>query len=228
MAKNKKGEDYIHPRAKPLTKEQIKHAIELTRSIPAAARYLNCSYHHIRQYMKMYSSDTHENMLKEYANRGGAGNRRYVNLKKDPLLIDIIEGRANPVKFKPGHIKYRLIQEGYLKEECCRCEFKERRVNDFKMPLVLFFRDKNKYNYKLDNLELLCYNCYFLYCGEVFNDNDILQLESTVSLHNTTDFSDLELDDYTKEQIEKLGYEKKKPEQDDYDILAYKYGKPKT
>ena len=37
-------------------------------------------------------------------------------------------------------------------EECAECGFKERRVLDYKMPLILHFKDKNKKNYRQENI----------------------------------------------------------------------------
>ena len=74
-------------------------------------------------------------------------------------------------------IKIRGIAEGYLKDECYNCGFNERRVTDFKIPLLLNFKDGNKCNYLLDNVNLLCYNCYFLYVGEILTPNQIRDVE---------------------------------------------------
>ena len=48
--------------------------------------------------------------------------------------------------------------------------FHEHRVLDYKMPLTLNFKDNNKQHYRLENLEMLCYNCYFLQIGDIFSD----------------------------------------------------------
>ena len=101
-------------------------------------------------------------------------------------------------------MKFRLITEGYLLEECAECGFKERRVLDYKMPLILHFKDKNKKNYRQENIELLCYNCYFIYQGDIFTDKQIQHIED----YNPSTFqskSDWELDDYYKEHLQKLG-----------------------
>ena len=62
-------------------------------------------------------------------------------------------------------------------EQCNCCSFEERRVVDYKVPLVLNFKDKNKKNWKQDNLEFLCYNCYFLNVGNIWSDNQLKQME---------------------------------------------------
>ena len=106
-----------------------------------------------------------------------------------------------------------MILEGYLKEECALCSFNERRVSDYKIPLLLNFKDNNPLHYNLGNIRFLCYNCYFLTQGDVFNKNDIRQLETHTTTYNTSETIDFELDDYQKEQMEKLGlYQPPKPD----------------
>ena len=80
----------------------------------------------------------------------------------------MIEGRVPIDSYTPEKLKNRLIQESYLQECCSKCQFNERRVLDYKVPLILNFKDGNKKNWTLDNLELLCYNHYFLYVGNIF------------------------------------------------------------
>ena len=91
--------------------------------------------------------------------------------------MDILEGRVDISNYKPVEIKERLIHESLIKEECYCCEFNERRVIDYKVPLILNFKDNNKKNWKLENLEVLCYNCYFLNVGNVWSDNQLHQME---------------------------------------------------
>ena len=79
--------------------------------------------------------------------------------------MDILEGRVDVSNYSPKELKERLIHEALIKEECNCCEFNERRVLDYKVPLILNFKDGNKKNYHLDNLEFLCYNCSFLYAA---------------------------------------------------------------
>ena len=148
-------------RAKPLSKEQIVAAQANTRSNMAAARYLHVSYIHYKRYAKMY------NLFESHKNQSGKGIPKFLKGNgKDPALLDIIEGRISAAHFSPSKLKYRLIEEGYLLEECTMCGFKERRVLDYKMPLLLHFKDGNKSNYRSENIELLCYNHYFLTVGE--------------------------------------------------------------
>lgn len=192
------------PKAKPLSKEQIIAAMSQTLSNRAAARYLNVSYIHYKKWAKLYESNTHDNLFEEHKNQSGKGIPKFLRGKgKEPALIDIIEGRVDVSSFSPDKIKYRLITEGHLLEECAVCKFNERRVNDYKIPLLLNFKDNNKKNYRKENIELLCYNHYFLTVGDIFTDKQIKGIEDHKPVNQGN--VEWELDDYQLEQLEKLG-----------------------
>ena len=200
------------PKAKPLSKEQILAAMSQTKSNRAACRYLNVSYIHYKKWAKLYESNTHDNLFEQHKNQCGKGIPKFLRSKgKEPALIDIIEGRVDASSFSPDKIKYRLITEGHLLEECATCKFNERRVSDYKMPLLLNFKDNNKKNYRKENIELLCYNHYFLTVGDIFTDKQIKGIED----HKPVNQSEVkwELDDYQLEQLEKLGLGEDKDEE---------------
>ena len=151
-----------------LSKEQIVAAQGRTKSNMAAARYLHVSYQHYKKYAKMY------NLFDGHKNQAGKGIPKFLRgPKKMPHMIEIIEGRIAASSFEPAKLKYALIEQGYLLEECAVCSFKERRVLDYKVPLLLHFKDNNSNNYSLDNVQLLCYNHYFLTVGDIFSDKQI-------------------------------------------------------
>ncbi len=201
------------PKAKPLSKEQIIAAMSQTLSNRAAARYLNVSYIHYKKWAKLYESDTHDNLFEQHKNQCGKGIPKFLRGKgKEPALIDIIEGRVDASSFSPDKIKYRLITEGHLLEECAVCKFNERRVNDYKIPLLLNFKDKNKKNYRKENIELLCYNHYFLTVGDIFTDKQIKGIEDHKPVNQGN--VEWELDDYQLQQLEKLGLSNSNDEED--------------
>ena len=201
------------PKAKPLSKEQIIAAMSKTLSNRAAARYLNVSYIHYKKWAKLYESDTHDNLFEQHKNQSGKGIPKFLRGKgKEPALIDIIEGRVDASSFSPDKIKYRLITEGHLLEECAVCKFNERRVNDYKIPLLLNFKDNNKKNYRKENIELLCYNHYFLTVGDIFTDKQIKGIEDHKPVNQGN--VEWELDDYQLEQLEKLGLGDNKDDED--------------
>ena len=192
------------PKPKPITKEQILASMAKTKSNMAAARYLNCSYVHYKKWAKLYESKTHDNLFEQHKNQSGVGIPKFLRVGgKEPALMDIIEGRANASSFTPDKIKYRLITEGYLDEKCSMCGFEERRVLDYKMPLLLNFKDDNKKNYKLDNIELLCYNHYFLNVGDIFTDKQIEGIEDHKPVNQGK--VEWEVDEYHLQRLKELG-----------------------
>jgi hypothetical protein len=98
----------------------------------------------------------------------------------------------------------RLIEEGLLPDYCSRCHFNERRLLDYKSPLLLNFKNNNKKDFKLENLELVCYNCYFLYIAKVFTDKEIEKLESFAP-NFKSEQTKFELDDYHLQRLKELG-----------------------
>jgi hypothetical protein len=208
------------PKAKHLTKEQILLAMRHTKSNKAAARYLNCSYIHYKGWAKQYHEfEGGRSLFEAHKNQAGKGIPKFLtktNIKSKWDIKDIVEGRISIKHFSPEKIKKKMIEEGILKEECGMCGFHERRVTDYKIPLILNFKDNNPNHYNLGNIRFLCYNCYFLNIGNIFNQKDIQQLETHNPIQGTSEAIDFQLDDYQLEQLEKLGlYEPPKPDESD-------------
>ena len=201
---------------KILTKDQILRAMKHTKSNMAAARFLGCSYPHYKQYAKLYKNEDGKTLFEVHLNRQGKGISKHLYKKKDITpIMDILEGRVDVSNYSPKDIKERLLHESLIAEECTCCEFNERRVVDYKVPLILNFKDNNKKNWKLENLELLCYNCYFLNIGNVWSKNQLQQMED-YSLKNkfkNDSEPDFEIDETHKEHLKSLGLW----EEDSYD-----------
>lgn len=180
MANGKPG----RPKTKFITKEDILRGMKHTKSIKALARYLKVSYPFIKPYMKMFKDDeTGKTLYEIHKNQQGKGIKKFMkNGYKYPNVKLIFTEGVGYESFTPEKIKSRGIQEGYLNECCYRCGFEERRVVDFKVPLLLNFLDGNRQNYLLENIELLCYNCYFLTIGNIFTPDQIRYIEDYVSV----------------------------------------------
>ncbi len=67
----------------------------------------------------------------------------------------------------------------------------------------MHFKDDNKKNYKLDNIELLCYNCYFLTIGDIFTNKQIQQIEDFKPVNEGK--VDWEIDEYHLQRLKELG-----------------------
>jgi hypothetical protein len=65
------------------------------------------------------------------------------------------------------------------------------------------FKDGNKCNYLIDNVELLCYNCYFLYVGEVLTPDQIRDVETNQT--TKTKSFEWDLDDAALDNMRALG-----------------------
>lgn len=203
------------PKAKPLSKQQIQAAMNKTKSNRAAARYLGVSYIHYKKWAQNYDSETHENLFEQHKNQAGKGIPKFLNGSvKQPAVLDIIEGRVDPSHFTAAKIRDRMIGEGYLNDCCAGCGFNERRVLDYKVPLIMNFKDGNKKNYKLDNVELLCYNCYFLTVGDIFSDKQVQSMEEHKPVNEGK--VDWEIDDYHLQRLKELGLEDK----DELDLIS--------
>ena len=123
------------PKAKHVSKEQIINAMDKIKSVRGAARYLNCSYQHLKKWMKFYKDEaTGKTLFELHKNQSGKGVPKFLSHapfgRKEPAILDIINGVVDPSNFNPQKIKYRMIEGGYLKEECYKCGFNERRVLD--------------------------------------------------------------------------------------------------
>lgn len=220
------------PARRDLTKEEILVAMNNTRSVRAAARYMGCSYWLARKWMKFYrDEETGLSLCELHNNKAGIGvpkGWKFYHMKKEEYknnipLLEIIEGKIDISNFTIETIKKKFINEGYLIERCSNCGFCETRVLDNKIPLVFHFKDHNKKNYKPDNITLLCYNCYFLHGYEVFDKKTLKEMENfefenlTVNKMQKT----FEVDDYHMERLRELGL-LDDDKDDEFDIVSRK------
>ena len=190
-----------------LSKEQILAAQAVTQSNLQAARRLHVSFETYRRESKKYETEPGSGVtLFEAHMATSAGIPRYSNRKvKEVPIEDIIEARVDGTQWPIKDVRDKLIHNQYLVECCGDCGYKERRVGDYKMPLLLTFKDGNKRNYLLDNLTMLCYNCYFLQVGDIFTTKDLDHLEGHIPLEDTSEVVDFEVDDYMRKRFKELG-----------------------
>jgi len=140
--------------AKPLLESEIVEAQVGAISEIEVARKLGVSYITYRKYATMY------NLYGKVKNFGGKGIDKPQNPNKGKYpLSDILEGKYP--EYPIFRLKHKLLRSG-LKKYCCeQCGFKEHRIIDNKMPLLIVFEDGNSKNHKLENIKILCYNCAF-------------------------------------------------------------------
>jgi len=170
-----------------IERQQIERAIRETMSNKAAARFLGVSYKTYKKYARMYRNEEGVDLFEVHKNQAAKEIPKFGKRRHDKAsIIDIMEERVPKTFVSVKILKHQIIQHGILKEECCRCGFNEQRVLDFKVPTIMNFKDGNKKNWKLDNVEFLCYNCYFLCVGEVFTNKQLSVMEDYTDVRSVT------------------------------------------
>lgn len=208
-------------RPKYFTKADIEYAHKRTRSNHAAARLLGCSYQHYRKYSKLYIDEESGLTLHElHKNQSGKGIPKFIsNRGKDPDIKALLRGELPLEHYSPAKIRDRLITEGLIEDCCNNCKFRERRVLDNKVPLLMHFKDNNKKNWMLKNIQLLCYNCYFLYVGNIFDDKQLKNLEDFSFSEKKSEVK-WEIDQHYIEHLRHLGLEMDKPSDDGSEYIS--------
>lgn len=155
-----------------LTEFEIRNAMANSKSNNGAADFLGCGVDAYKRYAKMYIDPATDLTLWDLHKNIGAKGIPKVNklnsnksFKKTPIN-EILEGK-HP-KYNRKVLEKRLLDEGIFEEKCSNCGFEERRVTDFKVPLVLVFKDGDYTNFRKENMEFICYNDYFLTFDDVF------------------------------------------------------------
>jgi hypothetical protein len=137
----------------PVPKNRIEWAIENTNSMKAAARELHIAFNTLKKYAKMYDIWA--------PNQGDRGNTKpKVDKMWNVQVHDIFAGEYP--NYPHWKLQKKLLHEGYLEQSCNGCGYSLCRDSDLTSPLLLYFKDKDTSNMELSNLELLCYNCYFI------------------------------------------------------------------
>lgn len=193
--------------AKPrkyITKQDILRAMQMTKSNMQAARYLDIGYHSYREKSKLYFDENGVSLFEKHKNQLGFGIKKFNTLKhKDEWLPKILAGEEFTLNYSPEEFKMKLIQQCILPEECKSCGFKEKRIIDYKVPVILNYKDGNKTNWKLENLEFLCYNCFYLQVGDIFNPNKTRLKDN---FENKVEQDKVwEMDENMREHFESLG-----------------------
>jgi hypothetical protein len=150
-----------------LQPEELMHVIRVGSSLAEMAKLIGVSRPTFYTYLKMYSDENgvpftdialkyaSEN-LKKKKMENAQTKKRFIKTSMTSILLG-----KHPT-YNRKTLQRRLIDEGVFEEKCALCGFEERRVLDYKVPLILIFKDGNKQNHVKDNMEFCCYNCFFL------------------------------------------------------------------
>ena len=147
----------IPGRRKVLTKKMILDAQANSKSASECARWLSVSFNTYKKWAQYYQ--VYDNVK----NQSGKGIKKGFATYRISLE-DIFSGKTES-KYSNATFKKRLVDEGYLQEECSVCGFNEGRITDGKIPLHTDYIDGDSKNKSFENLRLLCPNHYFLFNG---------------------------------------------------------------
>lgn len=181
-----------------LTEAQLRYAMDNTTSNSEAAVWMHVSFATWKKYAKMYIDEPTGKTLYQLHKETGFAKRlvlpqtRYRRKASAPWAFQptpIDEIFANKhLKYNLHSFKKRLINEGWKQERCDCCGFQERRQYDYDMPLKMHWVDGNKQNYTLENVQFLCFNCYFIYVGSPWGANKKYYIDEVtgepVPVHN--------------------------------------------
>ena len=142
-----------------LTKGMIEESQKHSKSNMEAARWLEVNYNTYKKWAKYYG------LFEQHKNQSGVGVKR-TRINTKYKLDDIINGKYPD--YPKYQLKKRLIDSGYMEEECSICSWNEKRITDDKVPLILAFKDGDRGNHVMENLEIVCYNCYHNVYGNLF------------------------------------------------------------
>jgi hypothetical protein len=154
-----------------LTEAQIRYAMQNSFGNKDASRFLKVDYRTYKKWAKQHiDSETGKTLFELHSKIGIPLTRE----KKDDKwngksfdcnkgykerLEDILDGKYPA--YDSRKLRKRLLLSGWVPCECSACGWNEPRMTDGNYPLLIDFIDNNWRNCKLENLRLLCFNCYF-------------------------------------------------------------------
>ena len=141
-------------KGRPIPKTRIEWAIRSTLSIRAAAIHLGVAYNTFKKYAIMYD------LFEQNKNQAGVGVTTKGNTGWGVKIQDLFDGK-HP-NYPHWKLQERIVRDGYLKQCCSNCDYDDYREVDRRGPYIITFLDGDPTNHSLDNLALLCYNCFFI------------------------------------------------------------------
>ena len=140
-----------------LTKNMIEESQKHSKSNMEAARWLKVSYNTYKKWAKYY------NLFDQHLNQSGVGVKKGWATYRIPLE-EIFNG-TRKCHYTLPTLKKRMVEDGYAIEECTLCNWNEGRVTDGHIPLRIDFIDDNSENKSMENMRLLCPNCFYVHNG---------------------------------------------------------------
>ena len=145
----------IPGRRKVITKNMILEAQKHTNSNMAAAKWMNVCYTTYRKWAKYYG------VFEQHLNQKGNGVKKGFAVRTVNVEDIVLGKRQPPRRWSQSVVKEELIDKGYWQNECSNCGYNEENMATGKTCLGVDFKDGDSKNWLLDNIRLLCANCYY-------------------------------------------------------------------
>jgi len=161
----------------PLYEHEIKHVvfnIPDIKSYRDASQYLNVSFKRWKKYASLYiekdSGKSYFQLLLDRSNK--AKGQRLIILKKlhrkkkwdewyvKNILEKLNNSELDVKKYTQKRLKEFLIANDVLVERCACCGYSEKNMLTGKVPLLIDHIDCDYTNWKIENLQMLCFNCF--------------------------------------------------------------------
>ena len=149
----------IQGRRKVITKKMIEDSQAVTKSNAEASRWLGVNYLTYRKYAKIYG------LFDQHLNQRGVGIKKGYGKYRKPL--DELLSSERKIRLTKRYLKKRLVEENWVEESCSSCDYNEIVMGKDNVALLIDFIDGDNENTKLDNIRLLCPNCYLSYNGQM-------------------------------------------------------------
>ena len=161
----------------PLYEHEIKHVVFNIPDIKSnrdASGYLNVSFKRWKKYASLYiekdSGKSYFQLLLDRSNK--AKGQRLIILKKlhrkkkwdewyvKNILEKLNNSELDVKKYTQKRLKEFLIANDVLVERCACCGYSEKNMLTGKVPLLIDHIYCDYTNWKIENLQMLCFNCF--------------------------------------------------------------------
>ena len=151
-----------------LTKVEIEKMASEYNSVTEVANSYGIEPHQFKRFLESNMYSEFETGL-DYFNRiNSKKGDMNITIFKNETLEDILNLTRKVELEERFSLMYTLFSKGY--KEKCRCEHCKQEIPvrpiDYKVPMMIYFKDSDPSNTTLENIQIVCYNCYFLLAGQ--------------------------------------------------------------